>query len=60
MVGIRLLEYRHENVPPGGVEVYAQLCSLTKSYGKEAAGHIFHDKALLQCGLVRGTSLCFA
>lgn len=53
---MRLLEYSSENVPPGGIQVYAQLCSLTKSYGKEAAGHIFHDKALLQSGLVRGTS----
>lgn len=55
MNALRLLEYRSENVPPGGFQVYAHLCSLTKSYGKEAAGHIFHDKALLQSGLIRGT-----
>lgn len=53
-----LLEYREELVPSGGAEVYAALCGLEKSHGKEAAGHIFHHKALIQCGFVRGGSSC--
>ena len=53
-----LLEYREELVPSGGAEIYAALCGLEKSHGKEAAGHIFHHKALIQCGFVRGGSSC--
>eukprot|EP00889_Picochlorum_renovo_P004321 jgi/Picre1/31351/NNA_006704.t1 len=47
-----LLEYSVESVPAGGSEVYSHTCTLLKSYRKEAAGHIFHYKALLQLGLV--------
>lgn len=49
-----LLEYSVDSVPAGGYKVYSQTCTLLKSYRKEAAGHIFHSKALLQLGLVSG------
>lgn len=49
-----LLEYSVDSVPAGGSEVYSQTCTPLKSYRKEAAGHIFHYKALLQLGLVSG------
>jgi hypothetical protein len=45
------LAYEKALVPDGGATVYATSTSLALSYGKEAAGHIFHTKALAQAGL---------
>ncbi|GAB4822471.1 hypothetical protein N2152v2_009517 [Parachlorella kessleri] len=46
-----LVGYDVELVPEGGSQVYASLTALSKTYGKDAAGHIFHLVALKQAGL---------
>jgi hypothetical protein len=47
----RLLQYDAALVPEGGSAVYSQTTGLTKSYGKDPAGHLFHLFALKQAGL---------
>lgn len=54
---VLLLEYDQNGVPDGGMEVYSQLRGLSKSYGKDAAGHVFHYKALIQAGVIQGEML---
>lgn len=49
-----LLQYDQELVPAGGSAVFSNFCGLGKTYKKDAAGHIFHYKALRQAGLVVG------
>ena len=46
-----LLTYDAAAVPEGGAAVFAKLTSLTCSYSKDPAGHIYHEKALKQAGL---------
>jgi len=49
-----LLEYKFGTLPAGGSVVHGSLCKLGKSYRKDAAGYVFHSKALQQCGLFVG------
>lgn len=49
---VPLLMYDEALVPPEGAAVYAQLLGLSLSYTKDPAGHIFHQKALMQLGLI--------
>jgi DnaJ family protein C protein 2 len=53
---LKLLTYDASAVPAGGAAVYAQLTRLSATYGKEPAGHIYHDKALKQAGLYGETA----
>jgi len=46
-----LIGYDVELVPEGGSQVYSSLTALSKSYYKDAAGHIYHLFALKQAGL---------
>lgn len=46
-----LLTHNAEDVPEGGAAVYRSLTSLTSSFAKEPAGHIYHLVALKQAGL---------
>lgn len=46
------LEYDPSAVPEGGSMVVASPGALVKSEGKDPAGHIFHEKALRQLGLL--------
>lgn len=39
-------------VPEGGSRVFAGVCGLLKSEGKDAAGRAFHEKSLYQAGLL--------
>lgn len=47
----RLLTWDAAAVPEGGLAVYASCSALSLSYGKDAAGHLFHLAALKQAGL---------
>ena len=51
-----LIDYDSSLVPDGGCHVYASI-ELVKQVNKEAAGHIFHERALLQAGFTGGRSL---
>lgn len=53
-VEMLLLEYKVGTLPAGGSVVHGSLSKLGKSYGKDAAGYLFHLKALQQCGLFVG------
>ena len=44
-----LIEYDSSLVPDGGSHVFASI-ELVKQVNKEAAGHVFHERALLQAG----------
>jgi hypothetical protein len=46
-----LITYAEADVPSGGSCVYGSLTALSLSYSKDAAGHIYHLKALKQAGL---------
>lgn len=46
-----LLDYDSSLVPDGGCHVYASI-EVVKQVNKEAAGHIFHERALLQAGFI--------
>jgi hypothetical protein len=47
-----LLEYNASLVPEGGAAVLCQLGAPIPSQGKDPAGHLFHDFALRQRGLL--------
>jgi hypothetical protein len=47
-----LLEYNAGLVPEGGAAVLCQLGAPVPCHGKEAAGHLFHEFALRQSGLL--------
>lgn len=49
------LQYDVAAVPAGGKEVYCKLAGCVKSYGKDAAGHAYHEKSLMQAGLYGAT-----
>lgn len=60
--GVLRIAYDQALVPEGGVHVYCGVSELAKSTNKDAAGHAFHHRCLLQAGLI-GTllpQLCFA
>ena len=46
-----LIDYDSSLVPDGGCHVYASI-EVVKQVNKEAAGHIFHERALLQAGFI--------
>jgi hypothetical protein len=46
-----MLGYDASLVPDGGSAVIAKTTALSRSYGKDAAGHLFHIVALKQAGL---------
>lgn len=50
--GFLALEYIEGAVPPNGSAVLCSLAAPVKHVGKDAAGHIFHDFALKQSGLL--------
>ena len=50
--GFLALEYVQSAVPPNGSAVLCSLAAPVKHVGKDAAGHIFHDFALKQSGLL--------
>ena len=45
------LEYDIAAVPEGGSQVYCKYAGLVKSIKKDAAGHAYHEKSLMQAGL---------
>lgn len=49
-----LLEYNPELIPAGGTEIVASSAAPVKHIGKDAAGHKFHEFALLQRGVKGG------
>jgi hypothetical protein len=49
---MRLLTFDSTLVPDGGLEIYSGIGALSKSTGKDAAGHAFHHFCLLQAGLI--------
>ena len=55
----RLLTWDAALVPEGGAAVYRQATALSRTYGKDPAGHIFQLVALKQAGLW-GASVCCA
>ena len=50
--GFLALEWIKSAVPPNGSAVLCSLAAPVKHIGKDAAGHIFHDFALKQSGLL--------
>lgn len=49
---ILLLEYNQGLIPAGGTQTFASSAAPVKQVGKDAAGHRFHNYALLQRGVI--------
>ena len=49
--GLLSLKHDPQLIPAGGYEVLASLAAPVKNWGKDAAGHRFHEYALRQAGL---------
>jgi hypothetical protein len=54
--GFLALKYVEGALPPNGAVVESLLAAPVKHVGKDAAGHIFHEFALKQSGILGASS----